>query len=53
MQSSTAQLFYYTLAFAAQRMLLPAIIANLQGRGFHLVTISKLLETAPIPQSKP
>ncbi len=26
---------------------LPAIIANLQGRGFHLVTISKLLEPAP------
>lgn len=29
---------------------LPAIIANLQGRGFHLVTISKLLEPAPKPQ---
>jgi peptidoglycan/xylan/chitin deacetylase (PgdA/CDA1 family) len=29
---------------------LPAIIGNLQGRGFHLVTISKLLETAPKPQ---
>jgi peptidoglycan/xylan/chitin deacetylase (PgdA/CDA1 family) len=26
---------------------LPAIISNLQGRGFHLVTISKLLEPAP------
>jgi peptidoglycan/xylan/chitin deacetylase (PgdA/CDA1 family) len=26
---------------------LPAIIANLQGRGFHLVTISKLLQSAP------
>ena len=26
---------------------LPGIIANLQGRGFHLVTISKLLEAAP------
>jgi peptidoglycan-N-acetylglucosamine deacetylase len=26
---------------------LPAIIANLQGRGFHLVTISKLLEPTP------
>jgi len=26
---------------------LPAIIANLQGRGFHLVTISTLLESAP------
>jgi peptidoglycan/xylan/chitin deacetylase (PgdA/CDA1 family) len=26
---------------------LPAIIANLQGRGFHFVTISKLLEPAP------
>lgn len=26
---------------------LPAIIANLQGRGFRLVTISKLLETEP------
>jgi len=29
---------------------LPAIIGNLQGRGFHLVTISKLLEPAPKPQ---
>lgn len=29
---------------------LPAIVANLQGRGFHLVTISKLLEPAPKPQ---
>lgn len=29
---------------------LPVIIANLQGRGFHLVTISKLLEPAPEPQ---
>jgi len=29
---------------------LPAIIANLQGRGFHLVTVSKLLEsTAKTP----
>ena len=26
---------------------LPVILANLQGRGFHLVTISKLLESAP------
>jgi peptidoglycan/xylan/chitin deacetylase (PgdA/CDA1 family) len=26
---------------------LPAIIANLQGRGFHLVTVSKLLELRP------
>ena len=26
---------------------LPAIIANLQGRGFHFVTVSKLLEVAP------
>jgi magnesium-transporting ATPase (P-type) len=29
---------------------LPAIIANLQGRGFHLVTISTLLESAPKSQ---
>ena len=29
---------------------LPAIIANLQGRGFRLVTISKLLEPAPKPE---
>jgi peptidoglycan/xylan/chitin deacetylase (PgdA/CDA1 family) len=29
---------------------LPAIIANLQGRGFHLVTVSKLLESAPKAQ---
>jgi peptidoglycan/xylan/chitin deacetylase (PgdA/CDA1 family) len=29
---------------------LPAIIANLQGRGFRLVTISKLLEAAPKAQ---
>jgi peptidoglycan/xylan/chitin deacetylase (PgdA/CDA1 family) len=29
---------------------LPAIIANLQGRGFGLVTISKLLESAPKSQ---
>jgi len=29
---------------------LPAIITNLQGRSFHLVTISKLLESAPKPQ---
>jgi peptidoglycan/xylan/chitin deacetylase (PgdA/CDA1 family) len=29
---------------------LPAIIANLQGRGFRLVTISKLLESAPKSQ---
>ena len=29
---------------------LPAIIANLQARGFRLVTISKLLESAPKPQ---
>jgi peptidoglycan/xylan/chitin deacetylase (PgdA/CDA1 family) len=29
---------------------LPAIIANLQGRGFHLVSISTLLESAPKPQ---
>jgi peptidoglycan/xylan/chitin deacetylase (PgdA/CDA1 family) len=29
---------------------LPDIIANLQGRGFHLVTISKLLEPAPKPE---
>ena len=29
---------------------LPAIIANLQGRGFRLVTISKLLESAPKPE---
>jgi len=28
---------------------LPAIIANLQGRGFHLVTISRLLE--PVPEA--
>ena len=26
---------------------LPAIVANLQGRGFHFVTVSKLLEAAP------
>jgi peptidoglycan/xylan/chitin deacetylase (PgdA/CDA1 family) len=29
---------------------LPAIIANLQTRGFHLVSISKLLEPAPKPE---
>jgi peptidoglycan/xylan/chitin deacetylase (PgdA/CDA1 family) len=29
---------------------LPAIIANLQGRGFHLVTVSKLLESVPKAQ---
>lgn len=29
---------------------LPVIISNLQGRGFHLVTISKLLELASKPQ---
>jgi peptidoglycan/xylan/chitin deacetylase (PgdA/CDA1 family) len=29
---------------------LPAIIANLQGRGFRLVTVSKLLEAAPKAQ---
>jgi peptidoglycan/xylan/chitin deacetylase (PgdA/CDA1 family) len=29
---------------------LPAIMTNLQGRGFHLVTISKLLESVPKPQ---
>jgi len=29
---------------------LPAIIANLQGRGFHFVTMSKLLE--PVPRAK-
>jgi len=29
---------------------LPAIIANLQARGFHLVTVSKLLESAPQTQ---
>jgi peptidoglycan/xylan/chitin deacetylase (PgdA/CDA1 family) len=29
---------------------LPAIIANLQGRGFHFVTISKLLESASRPE---
>jgi len=29
---------------------LPAIIANLQGRGFHLVTVSELLESVPKAQ---
>jgi polysaccharide deacetylase 2 family uncharacterized protein YibQ len=29
---------------------LPAIIANLQARGFQLVTISELLEASPKPK---